>query len=118
MATFERSRLTRDVDSGLAELYRELLVARRELPAGDVDEATFDEEARWLRVRRAEFELVCNFAAVWLRLACSASAIRVATSPEVRLEAEAGRKNEQRVRFFGQAQSEVHLPPLSGALLR
>jgi maltooligosyltrehalose trehalohydrolase len=119
VATFERSKLTRVRDPSLAGLYRELLAARRALPHADVDEVTFDEDARWLRVRRGEFELVCNFSA-WdaLRLPCRARAIRVATSPEVRLEAGAGRKTGQSVPFFGQPPSEVHLPPLSGALLR
>jgi maltooligosyltrehalose trehalohydrolase len=119
VATFERSKLTRVRDPTLAGLYRELLAARRELPHGDVGEVTFDEDARWLRVRRGEFELVCNFSAVEaLHLPCRASAIRVATSPEVRLDAGAGRKSGTYVRSDAQPQSEVHLPPLSGALLR
>jgi maltooligosyltrehalose trehalohydrolase len=100
VATFERSKLTRVRDPSLAALYRELLAIRRELPHDDVDAVAFDEDERWLRVRRGEFELVCSFSAEWLRLPCQASAIHVATSPEVRLEA------------------EVHLPPRSGVLLR
>ena len=35
-----------------ASCTRELLAARRELPAGDADEIAFDEDAGWLRVRR------------------------------------------------------------------
>ena len=42
---------------------RELLAARRRLPPGDADEIEFDEAARWLRVRRGAFEILCNFAA-------------------------------------------------------
>jgi maltooligosyltrehalose trehalohydrolase len=61
-ATFERSRLTRDGDPALRELYADLLRARRELPRGPVDDVDFDEDARWLRVRRGTFELVMNFA--------------------------------------------------------
>jgi maltooligosyltrehalose trehalohydrolase len=61
-ATFERSRLTREVDPRLRELYRALIKTRRELPPGDADAIEHDEEARWLRVRRGPFELVCNFA--------------------------------------------------------
>jgi maltooligosyltrehalose trehalohydrolase len=61
-ATFERSRLTREVDPRLRELYRALIKTRRELPPGDADAIEHDEEARWLRVRRGPFELLCNFA--------------------------------------------------------
>jgi maltooligosyltrehalose trehalohydrolase len=62
-ATFERSKLTREADDAIASLYRRLLAMRRELPAGaDADAIDFDEKARWLRVRRGEFLLVCNFA--------------------------------------------------------
>jgi maltooligosyltrehalose trehalohydrolase len=63
VATFERSKLTRREDPRLAELYRELIALRRELGAGAaVDGVEFDEDQRWLRVRRGRFELVCNFA--------------------------------------------------------
>ena len=61
-ATFERSKLTWERDPELAALYAELLRARRRLPPGDAEEIEFDEDARWLRVRRGDFELVCNFA--------------------------------------------------------
>ena len=40
---------------------RELLTARRELPADDAVVEAFDDEARWLRVRRGPFELLMNF---------------------------------------------------------
>jgi maltooligosyltrehalose trehalohydrolase len=59
-ATFERSRLTRRHDAGLEQLYRELLRLRARLPR-DAAEPSFDEEARWLVVRRGSFELACNF---------------------------------------------------------
>ncbi len=59
-ATFERSKLTRERDPSLERLHRELIAARRELPAGDA-EVSFDEEARWLRVRRGDRTLVANF---------------------------------------------------------
>src|SRR3954464_9061825 len=61
-ATFERSRLTREADPRLRELYRALIKTRRELPPGDADAIEHDDEARWLRVRRGPFELLCNFA--------------------------------------------------------
>jgi maltooligosyltrehalose trehalohydrolase len=101
VATFERSKLTRDRDEELAGLYSGLLRVRRELPPGDADSVEFDEEARWLRVRRGEFELVCNFSGHVLRLPVEAGSILLATSSEVALES-----------------SQLHLPPLSGALLR
>jgi maltooligosyltrehalose trehalohydrolase len=118
VATFERSKLTRTVDDDLASLYRELLALRRELPVGDVDEIEVVEDEPWLRVRRGRFELVCNFSASEsLQLRCEASAIRLATSAEVRLLPEPWRKSKPGGRIFAKAQCEVHLPPLSGALL-
>src|SRR4051812_25716516 len=62
-ATFQRSKLSRDGDPGVRELYRDALALRRELPPGDVDTATWDAQAGWLRVRRGAFELVANFGA-------------------------------------------------------
>ncbi|HEY5240736.1 MAG TPA: malto-oligosyltrehalose trehalohydrolase [Polyangiaceae bacterium] len=100
-STFEASKLTREVDPALARLYRELLLARRELPPGEADEVAFDEDARWLRVRRGEFELACNFAADGVSIPCQGSQIRLATDPEA-----------------GTRAGHVELPPLSGALLR
>jgi maltooligosyltrehalose trehalohydrolase len=99
VATFERSKLTRERDEGLAALYAELLEVRRELAQGDADAVEFDEDARWLRVRRGRFELVCNFSAEALQIPVEPTSIRVATSPEINLEA------------------ELHLSPLSGAVL-
>ncbi len=61
-ATFERSKLTRRRDSAVSDLYAELLKTRRRLPPGDVDAIEYDEDARWLRVRRGRFELAMNFA--------------------------------------------------------
>jgi maltooligosyltrehalose trehalohydrolase len=59
--TFERSRLTRREDRRLAALYRDLLALRPQLPPVEADIA-YDDEARWLRVRRGPFELAMNFA--------------------------------------------------------
>jgi maltooligosyltrehalose trehalohydrolase len=100
VATFERSKLTRERNEPLAALYAELLAVRRELPPGEATDISFDEAGRWLRFRRGGFEAVCNFSASEQRLPCQASAVRVATGEGVRLEA------------------EVHLPPFTGALLR
>jgi len=99
-STFEASKLTRSADPALARLYGELIAARRELPPGDADEIAFDEDARWLRVRRGEYELVCNFGADRTRVPCRGAAIRLATDPEAQIE-----------------DGHVELPALSGALL-
>jgi maltooligosyltrehalose trehalohydrolase len=62
-ATFERSKLTREGDAGIRDLYTRLLAARKELPAGaDVDAVDCDASVPWLRVRRGRFTLACNFA--------------------------------------------------------
>src|SRR3712207_8900973 len=60
-ATFERSKLSRDGDPALRDLYARLLRARRELD-GEAEPVAFDEDARWLRVRRGGHELAMNFA--------------------------------------------------------
>jgi maltooligosyltrehalose trehalohydrolase len=100
-ATFERSKLTRREDPGLADLYRDLLAARHELPAGDADEISFDELWRWLRVRRGSFEIVCNFGTQPLELPYRRCTLRLATSERTRLDGGA-----------------LQLAPLSGALLQ
>jgi maltooligosyltrehalose trehalohydrolase len=117
-ATFERSKLARKRDEALASLYRELLAVRRELPAGDADAITWDEGERWLRVRRGRFELICNFSATEpLPLPCDGVTIRLSTATDAHLDPEGGRESDDIRRFFDQPQAEVHLPPLSGALL-
>jgi maltooligosyltrehalose trehalohydrolase len=59
--TFARSKLTRARDEGLAQLYTALLRARRALRPWRETVASFDERARWLRVGRGPYELLCNF---------------------------------------------------------
>jgi maltooligosyltrehalose trehalohydrolase len=98
--TFEASKLTREADPGLAALYAELLRARRELLREDQGEIDFDEQERWLRVRRGRFELVCNFAEGELSLRRPEARMRLATDPAVTLR-----------------RGRLTLPPLSGALL-
>jgi maltooligosyltrehalose trehalohydrolase len=63
VATFERSKLTREgAPEGLRDLHAELLRARRELLSpGEVDDISFDERAGWLSVRRGECTLLANF---------------------------------------------------------
>ncbi|MFZ0971740.1 MAG: malto-oligosyltrehalose trehalohydrolase [Solirubrobacteraceae bacterium] len=79
-ATFERSKLTRDRDPELSALYADLLKTRRRLPPGDVDLVEFDEDARWLRVRRGKFELAMNFAREPRRAPCSGDSVVLATT--------------------------------------
>jgi maltooligosyltrehalose trehalohydrolase len=98
--TYERSKLTRNRDERLARLYKELLDVRRELSPGDATAVEFDEELRWLRVKRAPFELVINFSAQPRRLPCEGT-IRIATEEAIAVR-----------------DGQVELLPLSGALLR
>jgi maltooligosyltrehalose trehalohydrolase len=58
--TFERSKLSREGDPALTELYRELLALRRELPREA--EASWDEATRTLTARRGDVTLVADFA--------------------------------------------------------
>lgn len=62
-ATFLRSKLTRERDEALADLYARLLRVRRELPREREVATAFDEDARWLTVDRGPYRLCCNFAA-------------------------------------------------------
>jgi maltooligosyltrehalose trehalohydrolase len=98
--TFERSKLTRRTDAALVGLYAELLAARRRLPAGDVHTVEFDEQSRWLRVRRGPFELVCNFASELRLVPCEGESVALATHGTPAL-----------------ADGHVQLGPLAGALL-
>jgi len=100
--TFARSRLTRRVHEPTAAIYRELLRARRSL-SGEA-EVRFDEQRRWLRVRRTGGELVCNFAAECVQLPIEEGRhVVLATHPDARLDAE--------------APGTIRLPPVAGALV-
>jgi maltooligosyltrehalose trehalohydrolase len=98
--TFQRSKLSRQRDPALEQLYRELVGLRHILGAGEAEEIEFDEAGRWLRCGRGPFELVCNFGQGELALPASEARVRVATGADVRTE-----------------NGQVHLPALSGALL-
>jgi maltooligosyltrehalose trehalohydrolase len=100
LATFEVSKLSRKVDPQLAALYAELLRARGELAGEEPGEIAFDEDGRWLRVRRGAYELVCNFGAGELSVRRPEARMRLGTHPEVALR-----------------RGRLTLPPLSGALL-
>jgi maltooligosyltrehalose trehalohydrolase len=101
LGTFEASKLTRNGDPAMAALYRELIAARVEIGGGEADEIAFDEDARWLRVRRGEFSLVCNFGSASAFVPCLETSVRLATGGEPRI-----------------ADGHVELAALSGALLR
>ena len=100
-ATFERSKLTRERDPRLAELYAQLIVERRRLPPGDADAIEFDEELRWLRMQRGPFEILCNFADEPRRVPCEGTSVQLSTH-----------EPPQPLNGFAE------LPPLSGALVR
>lgn len=100
--TFTASKLTRRRDERLATLYADLLAARRTLPAGECGPVAFDEQARWLRVARGPFTLVCNFAGAPARVpAGDARELVLATHDGADLR-----------------RGEIALGPLAGALVR
>jgi maltooligosyltrehalose trehalohydrolase len=101
-ATFERSKLRRVKNPVVAELYRDLLAARRGLSGAA--EVSFDEAERWLRARREGGEIVCNFAAAPLLVEIGAGRqLVLATDRDMELDANSG---------------TLRMPPLSGALIR
>jgi maltooligosyltrehalose trehalohydrolase len=106
-ATFERSKLTRDEDSEIAALYRRLLALRRELAAAPegspVAEAQFDEDERWLWLRRGSHEIVCNFADHEQWVPCTAREVVLGTHGEAAVQADG---------------ETVLVPALAGAVLR
>jgi maltooligosyltrehalose trehalohydrolase len=101
-ATFEASKLTRQGEpDGLCDLYAELLRARRDLPPGDADGIEHDEHAGWLRVRRGPYLLVASFSRRDSHVPIEGTGEVVVATRHVTLEP-----------------GYVHLPPLSGALVR
>jgi maltooligosyltrehalose trehalohydrolase len=61
-ATFERSKLTRERDPQIADLYADLLRVRAELPPSEDVVTLHDEDGRWLAVDRGSYRLCANFA--------------------------------------------------------
>jgi maltooligosyltrehalose trehalohydrolase len=100
-ATFERSTLTRRGDDSLRDLYRRLLAERRRLPRGPVDEIAYDEDARWLRVRRGSSTMIMNFSDAEQVLPGPARELLLGTHDTVAVAPD----------------GTVTLPPLSGALV-
>jgi maltooligosyltrehalose trehalohydrolase len=99
-ATFEASKLTRQGAPELARLYERLIEARRQLPPGDADAIEWDEDARWLRVSREPFELVCNFSAASSVVPCRGTEVVLCTHGDPPLR-----------------EGGVELGPLAGALI-
>jgi maltooligosyltrehalose trehalohydrolase len=97
-ATFEASKLTRKRDDSLLELYRDLLRVRRDV-TGEA-ESTFDEDERWLVVRRGTHELACNFAHEQRAVPIAGRTLVLATDAATELR-----------------EGSIILPPLSGALI-
>jgi maltooligosyltrehalose trehalohydrolase len=102
-ATFARSKLTRERDEDLADLYARLLRVRRELPRECEVATEHDEDAGWLTVDRGDFRLCANFAAQPRVLPAGGRAeVVLATA-----------RDDAELRH-----DEVALAPRSGALLR
>jgi maltooligosyltrehalose trehalohydrolase len=99
--TFERSKLTRERDASVEALYAQLLDVRRQLVGSEAEQIEFDDSARWLRLRRGDFGLACNFGPEPLKLGCGDDAIELATDPGARLTG-----------------GYLKLPRMSGALTR
>ncbi|HET9074942.1 MAG TPA: malto-oligosyltrehalose trehalohydrolase [Solirubrobacteraceae bacterium] len=98
--TFEASKLTREANPQIAQLYRRLLALRRRLPGGDPDAVDFSEAEGWLRLRRGAFELVANLSGSARALGARGMTLELASGPTVTL-----------------ARGRLSLPPRSGALL-
>ena len=100
-ATFERSKLTREVDPVLLELHRDLLALRRELPRGEA-RAEGDEEGRWVRVVQGDYELLMNFGEASADVPARDGELVLATHPGTTTRSDGA----------------VRLPPRSGAVIR
>ncbi len=100
LATFERSKLTRERDRGLAQLYARLLDVRRRLPAESPSVRGSDEDG-WLSAKRGEYEVVCNFSTRPVLVPVEASEVELATHAGIAV-----------------TDGSVELPPLAGALIR
>jgi maltooligosyltrehalose trehalohydrolase len=103
-ATFTRSKLTRRRDAGLERLYRQLIAIRhalfRTLPPSPA-ETEYDEVARWLIVRRADYELVCNFGSGPATIPCHGQTVELTAGGEATLWP-----------------GSIKLPAMTGALIR
>ena len=99
-ATFERSKLRRERDLGLRDLYQQLIAARRELGPAEATAEHVDEVGRTLTVRRGPAVLAMNFSHEQRAVPVAGDRVVVSTH-DVRLE-----------------DGHAILPPLAGALIR
>jgi maltooligosyltrehalose trehalohydrolase len=99
--TFARSKLTRQGDPGLHELYRRLLELRGELPHGEATDIAYDEHSGWLSARRGPYVLLANFADARVHVPCEEPGEIVLATHRPTVEP-----------------GYVVLGPLSGAMLR
>jgi maltooligosyltrehalose trehalohydrolase len=99
--TFERSKLTRRADQGLARLYRDLIAARKRLPRGTPREIEYDEQFRWLVVRRGPYELACNFGTGPVTIPCQGETIELTAGGDAHLSG-----------------GSLKLPAMAGALIQ
>jgi maltooligosyltrehalose trehalohydrolase len=104
--TFNASKLSGEGDAAITALYAALLRARRDLPHGDPDAIDFDEDAKWLRVKRGDFELVCNFSDQESQIPVTGSEVVVGL----------GARNIPGTHRI--VDGKMTLEPLAGALLR
>ncbi len=122
VATFERSKLTRERDPAIAGLYERLMSVREELPRGDAEAIEFDERARWLRVRRGPFELVCNFGSETVELPLTITrAPELATEPRRPLELPTEPRRALELATDPRTEvrrTTISVAPFSGALIR
>lgn len=102
LETFMQSKLSREADPEVTALYLSLLAARESLSVDDPCTVTFDEEARWLRVRRGPAEILANFSGVTVSL-------EVPDGAELELSTHG---------ISGPFKGAIELHPLSGALVR
>ena len=99
-ATFEASKLTRERDTALRDLYQQLIAVRRDLGPAEATAEHVDEIGRTLTVRRGDATLAMNFAREQRAVPVPGDQVVVATT-DVRLE-----------------DGHAILPPLAGALVR
>ena len=101
VGTFEASKLTREADPRAGGALRRAAAGPPRAPSAAMpSEIAFDEDERWLRVRRGDFELVCNFGENEFSLRRPEARMRLGTHSTVTLR-----------------RGRLTLPPLSGALL-
>jgi maltooligosyltrehalose trehalohydrolase len=102
-AALERSRLSRRRDAGLERLYRRLIALRRTLSTRPPSpaETEYDELARWLIVRRADYELVCNFGSGPATIPCHGRTVELTAGGEASIRP-----------------GSIKLSAMSGALIR